>query len=163
MSWMNNDGLFIEYGTEKAVANTGGEYRFDGPRHCIEVDIDLTKLTVTNGGTILSDTTFFPKNARIEEVDVLVLTAATGSTAVLNVGLVKTDRTTEIDFNGFVAALPQTSLSAAGDMVKLNVGSTDAGALIGTVTTNSGYLTADYDTAAFTAGKVRVRIFYSMG
>lgn len=163
MSWMNEDGLFLKFGTEKATSNTGGEYRFDGPRHCIEVDIDLKSLTVTNGGTILSDVTFFPKNARIEEVDILVLTAATGSTATLNIGLVKTDRSTEIDFNGFAAAVAQTALSTAGDVVTLNVGSTGAGALIGTVTSQSGYLTADYDTAAFTAGKVRVRIYYSMG
>lgn len=159
-TWLNDDGLYVKFGTAQADLNNGGEYHNDGPHHVIEVKLDLTKVTVGNGSYIVSDTIFFPKNARIEQVDLFVETGATGSTATLNLGLIKSDRSTEIDFNGFAAAVAQSALATAGDKVRLNVGSTGAGALIGTKTTNSGYICADYDTAAFTAGVVIVRIYY---
>ncbi len=159
-TWLNKDGLYVKFGTAQADKNNGGEYHFDGPRHLIEVKLDLTKVTATDGSYIVSDTIFFPKNARIEQVDVVTETAATGTGAVLNVGLVKTDRSTEIDFNGFIAALPQTSMTPAGKTTQLHEGDTDAGALIGTTTANTGYIVADYDTAAFTAGVAIIRIYY---
>lgn len=159
-TWLNKDGLYLKYGPTSIGPNTAGEYCYDGPRHVIEAIIDLTKVTATDGSYFVSDQVFFPKNARIESVEVLTDTAATGTGAVLNVGLCKTDRTTEIDFNGLIAALPQTSLTPAGKWTQLHEGDTDAGALIGTTTTNTGYIVADYDTAAFTAGKIVVRIFY---
>jgi hypothetical protein len=160
---MNNDGLYQKYGTTQATSNIAGEYHYDGPRHCIEIaDLDLTKVTVTDGSYIVSDQVFFPKNARIETIELITETAATGTGAVLNLGLVKTDRSTEIDFNGFLAAFPQTSMTPAGSFTTFHEGSTDAGALFGTTTSTVGYICADYDTAAFTAGKVRIRIYYTM-
>lgn len=162
-TWLNKDGLYLKYGTAQATPNKAGEYCYDGPRHVIEISItDMTKITATDGSYFVSDQVFFPKNARIESVEVLTETAATGSGAVLNLGLVKTDRTTEIDFNGFIAALPQTSMTPAGKWTQLHEGDTDAGALIGTTTSNVGYIVADYDTAAFTAGAIKIRIYYHM-
>ena len=158
MSWKNNDGLFLKFGTENAVSNTGGEYRTNGALHEIEVKIDLT--TLGTSASIQSDQIFFPKNARIEEVEVVTHTAATGTGAVLNIGLQQTDRSTEIDYDGFVAAAALTTLDAAGEKTVLRVGSTGAGALIGATNSTVGYITADYDTAAFTAGVIYVRIRY---
>jgi len=158
---LNKDGLLQKYGTDRATTNYAGEYRFDGPRHLIEVVIpDMTKLTATDGAVLLSDQVFVPKSCRIEQVDVVTETAATGSGAVMNVGLIKTDLATEIDYNGLVAALPQTSMTPAGKTTQLRYGDTYAGALIGTTTAYVGMLVGDYDTAAFTAGKVIVRIYY---
>jgi hypothetical protein len=37
MAWLNNDGLYLKYGTDKAVATTGGEYRTNGALREIEV------------------------------------------------------------------------------------------------------------------------------
>lgn len=157
----NRDGLILKYGTDKAVANTVGEYSFDGPRHLIEITIsDLTKITATDGSFLLSDQYILPKSARIEQVDVVTETAATGSGAVLNIGLISTDLATEIDYNGLIAAVAQTVLTPAGKTTQIRTGDTYAGALLGTTTASAGYLVADYDTAAFTAGKVIVRIYY---
>ena len=162
MSYLNKDKLLIKFGTENAVPNQAGEYSFDGPRHCIEINIpDMTKIVSTNGGSFLSDQVFFPKNARIESIEVISETACTGTGAVLNIGLISSaDRTTEIDFNGIVAAIPVTSLATAGQYTHLHEGDTYAGALLGTTNSTVGYLVADYDTAAFTAGAVKMRLYY---
>lgn len=160
-TWLNNDGLYLKSGTDAATVNKAGEYELDGPAHLIEATITLSGLTASP--VIQSDQVFFPKGARIEKVEVVTQTAATGAGAVLNVGLVRSsDRSTAIDADGFVAALPLASMDAAGETTVLTAGSTYAGSSIGTTTaTYVGMITADYDTAAFTAGVVKVRIYYS--
>lgn len=159
MAWTNSDGLHIKTGYELGSAATAaGEYKTYGRLRDIEVKISLA--TLGTGSTILSDVTFFPKGARIEEVEVVVETAATGATAVLNLGLIRTDRTTAYDADGFLAAFPLASMDAAGEKTVVRVGSTGAGAFIGTTLANVGLLVADYDTAAFTAGVIKVRIRY---
>lgn len=81
--------------------------------------------------------------------------ATSGGSATLDIGTAKVDGTV-IDENGLVAAATVASLAAVGDRV---VG---AGAQIGV---DSGafdlYLTAQFNTAAFTAGQVRLIIAYS--
>lgn len=162
-TWMNNDGLYLKFGTAKATAAKAGEYLYpaDGGTRVIEARLDLTTVTATNGSLIVEDNLFVPANMIIEQVEVVADTAATGATAVLNLGLVALDRTTEIDFNGLIAALPLASMDSAGEKTVLNVGSSYAGALIGTtIGASPGYLCADYDTAAFSAGVVTIRIKY---
>jgi hypothetical protein len=159
MAWLNADGLYVKTGYEKAAAgNPAGEYKTLGRLRDIEVRVSLA--TLGTARSILSDVTYFPKGARIEEVEVVVETAATGTNAVLNLGLVRTDRTTTYDDDGFVAALAVTSMDAAGEKVVLRPGVTGAGAFIGTTLANVGLLVADYDTAAFETGVIRVRIRY---
>jgi len=110
---------------------------------------------------VMDDVTIFPKNARIERVDVITETAVTSSgSGVMNIGFNRTDRTTALDVDGLVAALPVASFNAAGETVSLTAGSTYAGALIGTTTAYAGVFVADYDTADFTAGKVVIRVYY---
>lgn len=161
MSWFNPDGLLLKFGTEKATATTGGEYRNVGQLH--EVELKLTLSGLVTAPSIVNDVFFIPKNARIVEVETLTDTAAaSGGTSKLNVGLVKTDRTTEVDFDGFIAAMDKTIVDTAGEKTVLNVGSSSAGALIGTTTTSPAYVCADYDTTAFTSGIVYVKIRYYM-
>lgn len=164
-SWMNNDGLYLQYGTQKAVPEVAGDYMSYGANRVVELYLDLTTLS-TSSANILSNTTFFPGgNVFIEKVEMTVETAATGSTATLKVGLIQSDRST-VPSNydhAFVNALAQTSLAAAGDLVVLSAGSTGAGGLIGSgpsSTTAPYYITAEAGTAVFTAGAVRIRIYY---
>lgn len=158
MAYTNADGLYLQWGTEKTVPNVAGEYKTYGRLRDIEIKLDLT--TVGTNSTIISDTTFFPKGARIEEVEIFTQTAATGATAVLNLGLIRADRTTAYDADGFIAALALTAIDTAGEKTVLRVGSTGAGAFIGTTLANVGLLVADWDTAAFTAGVLIIRIRY---
>lgn len=162
-NYLDKDGLYRQYGPDKATPNIAGEYRTVGAMREISFKLDLTALTEAE--VVLSDTTFFPK-MRIQEVEVTTITA--GATGVaFDIGLVRTDRTTEIDFNGLVAAFPVAQASVAGERVTLQqevtvpVSMVGTGALIGTTTTNSGYITASRTTAtAFTAGLVLVTIRY---
>lgn len=159
-TWLNPDGLYIKYGPSEATATTGGEYETDGPFRLTEVEIsDITVLTTTAGATILADNVMIPKGARIESVQIINKTAVTtGSTSALNVGLVREDRSTELDFDGLIAALDSAAFNAAGETVTLTPGSTGAGALIGTTLANAGLFVADWDTAVFTAGAVYIRV-----
>src|SRR5258705_12676591 len=112
MSWFNPDGLLVKFGTEKAVPNLGGEYRNTGKLREVEVTINLVPLTQT--AAIQSDQVFMPAGARIHEVDVLVHTAAATGTAI-DVGLIRTDRTTAIDLAGFLTAFVTASMNTAGE------------------------------------------------
>jgi hypothetical protein len=160
MAWLNNDKLYLKFGTEKATVQKAGEYRYDGPEHVIELKLTLSGLTQTE--TIQSDTVYFPKGARISRVVVVADTAAATGTAI-DVGMIRsTDRTTEIDYNGILAAFPTASMDADGETTTLTAGSTYAGAQIGATTaTYVGHISASAtDATAFTAGVIYIRIFY---
>lgn len=162
MAWYNNDGLYIKYGTEQDTPTVGaGEYQTPGPQRMVELVIPAMTSLGTSAA-IQHDTVTLPKNARIEKVEIVTTTAVTsGGSAVLNIGLSRTDRSTELDYDGLVAALALASFNAAGETYTITNGATGAGALVGTTLAYNGYLTADYDTASFTAGAIKVRIFYS--
>src|SRR5262245_22642559 len=129
--WDNTDGLRVKFGVDEAALAQSGETPTAGIKREIEVRIDLTKLSTT--------TQFVPdgqvplaKNARIEEVEVEVEQAATsGGSATVDIGLVRTDRVTELDFDGLVAAAAVATINAAGKRLNLIQGSTSFGALIG--------------------------------
>lgn len=161
MSWFNEDGLLLKYGTEKGVSNKAGEYRFDGPLHMIEFTLDLTSAAADPTVMPGTDQVSFPANAIVEKVEIVATEAAVGSGSVLNIGLIKRDRSTEIDYEAFVKALPTASMDTIGETTVLTKGVSYAGDLVGTtVGANPGYLTVDYTTAAFTDGTIRGRIYY---
>lgn len=164
-TWTNADGLFIPFGVQEAAATNTGEYRISGSRHVAEVIIDLPNLPTQAGGDeqIQSDTVTIPNGAFIEEVRVTVLKETAGTNANIDLGLVDQDRTTEIDFNGFLAAADAFNAGTdLGTVTLFNVGTTEAGALIGTKITNTGLITASADVGDWTAGVLKVEIYYSI-
>jgi hypothetical protein len=163
-TWTNSDGLHVKFGTSEAVStHAGGTYADPVSGLTItEVDILLASLTQTE--TILNDVVWIPANAHIVYVDCLCVVAGATGTAI-DVGLIDQDRSTEIDYNGLLAASPAANYSAAGEYNRFYsthtqiAGLTGTGALIGTELTNTGYVSASMtDATAFTAGKLRVRI-----
>lgn len=169
MSWLNSDGLYTQFGTEEGATQRGGEYTTPGSHRVTEFMVDLVNDCGTAAailGSVASSTypagslgVELPEGARIEKVTIVTDTAATsGGSAVLNIGLVRRDRTTAIDAQALVAAAALATFNAAGETVVLTAGATGAGTLIGTTLSNSGIVTVDYDTAAFTAGKIRVSV-----
>lgn len=158
MGWLNEDGLYVKFGTDEATPGIGGETNISGDLREMAFDVDLAALTTS--AVIQGDNIWLPKNARIDSVVVEVVTAAEGATADLNVGLMKTDRTTAYEADGLVKAADVATIDAAGKKLTLIVGATAAGDSIGTTLTENALITADYDTAAFTAGLVRVRVYY---
>lgn len=157
-TWTNNDGLTLKYGLDRTTGTKSGEYVTTGALREVEVKINLADLTETE--TVLSDVTFMPAGARIAEIKVITTTAAATGTAI-DLGLIRTDRTTELDYNGFLAAFPTASMNAAGETFVLVQGSANVGALVGTTLANVGYITASRtDATAFTAGAIVVTIKY---
>lgn len=162
-NWTNKDGLFLQYGTDKSVPETGGDFMALGDNRIFEVLIDLTKLTST--AAIQSNTAIFPDGANlyIEQVQAVAETAAASGTS-FSVGLIQMDRAT-IPANystAFINAETQANMGTAGKKITYTNGTTNAGGLIGTSpasTTGPYYVTA-LSSGTFTTGLIRVRVFY---
>lgn len=160
MGWLNNDGLYVKFGTEEGDVGILGEYRSTGPLRMSEINLDLTTLASTD--TILDYTTYLPKDAFIEKVEIETKTSSTsGGSATLSVGLYKSDGTTAISATGLVSALALATIGNAGTLTTLTLGSTSAGAKIGSTPGFPAYFSAKYGTAAFTAGVVAIRVYWS--
>lgn len=159
MAWTNSDGLYIKFGQEEGAVGTAGEYRTNALERVTEVVITLTSLATS--AAIQDQHVTIPSGARITKVKVINEVAATsGGSAVLNVGLQRLDRSTELDYDGLLAASALADFNSAGETKEYAIGVSTVGALVGTTLSNPGYITADYDTAAFTAGKLRVQIHW---
>lgn len=171
-NWLNKDNLFLQFGTDKTTSEAAGDFLAYGENRVMEVRIDLTALS-TSTASILSNTTIFPAgtNTIIEKVELVVDTAVTGSSSTLKVGLIQLDRATvpsnydHAFINGEVLA----NMATLGDKLvyvgadSIPAGSTHGGILIGSTassTTGPYYLTAQAGTAVFTAGVIKVRIYY---
>lgn len=162
-NWNNPDGLFVQFGTDKALPENWGDYLAFGGNRVIEGLIDLTTLTST--ATIQSNTTIFPSGTGlyIEQVEAVAETAAASGTS-FSVGLMQADRAT-IPSNystAFINAEVTASMTPAGKKVTYVNGTTHAGGLIGTTAasaTGPYYITA-LSSGTYTTGLIRVRIFY---
>lgn len=153
----NADGLTIAYGTAQGQPDNIGSPFASGSNKRVEIDMkfsDLAAFGTTNyifGGIPNVE---IPANAVIVSATFVTTTAFTGSSATLDIGLVQSDGTTEIDWNGFFAALAQTAMTPAGTPA------TGSGALISTKTSVAGFITTNVNTANFTAGAGRFILEY---
>lgn len=157
--WINSDGLAIRLGNTEAEVTRGGEVNSFGPDRIWEFVVDLANLG--SATAVLEDTQdiLLPAGLFISEVEIVNETAATsGGSATLNLGLIRQDLSTTYDADGLVAAAALSTFDSAGETSVLRVGSSGAGAFLGTALAYTGYLVADYDTAAFTAGRLLVRV-----
>lgn len=166
-TYYNADGLTQAYGTEEGRVGKGGEFQSMGELRVINVAIpDLTALSATQTSpSILDRNVFLPKAAYIRRVRLINTGTAvtTGSTSLINVGTVKRDTTTEGDFNGILDSIDSADFNAAGEERDYIFGTTGAGALVGVTSgTDSGgyYISASAETAVFTAGAVKIQIFF---
>ena len=183
MSWINNDGLYIKYGAEEVAIARGGEYVEAGRDVVIEFAIngsDTRTLTSSLGATsvgILGELgnesgafgVVIPKGLRITEVMTFVetpFTASAGTVAAgsIVIGLKREDRSTELDHDGLLtSAFTGTvgGLATAGSTNVVRVGSTGAGALVGTTLANDGVVTVSNNTQGtntYNAGRLIVRV-----
>ena len=158
-TWLNGDGLYIRFGADEGKVQKTGEYEdsgYWGGEHFVEADISYTDLNAFGTDTILSDTVVIPNGARITKAEMYVITAFTsGGSATLELGTIRTDRSTTYDADGFVAATAVASLTAGATIA-------GSGALVNTTLANDGLLTATVRTANFTAGRARLRVFWTM-
>jgi len=164
-NWLNKDGLFVQFGTDKTANEAAGEFKMPGPNRIVEVRIDLTTLTST--AAVQSNTLFFPSpptgQLYIEKVELTVETASAGGTS-FSMGLIQHDRATIPSgySTAFVNALVNASTNAVGDLITLTAGSTSAGGLIGSSPANATgpyYITA-LAAGTYTGGIIRARVYY---
>jgi hypothetical protein len=158
-SWMNNDGLYVQYGTQKAVPTTAGDYLSYGEWRDIEFTLNLGASPLSTAGTyIIANTTFLGTNIFLESVNVSVEVAAATGTSV-SIGTRRLDRTTDISTTNILAATLTATLVAGYN------NTTTTGGLVGTTITTSqfpdgsAYLTAT-TAGAFSAGTLKVRLRY---
>jgi hypothetical protein len=163
--WLNPDGLLVKFGTDRGREERGGEYsRLADGQHMVSLMIDLAGLPTAASGNeqIQCDYVTIPNGAFITKVRVTVLEEPTTSGSPnLDLGLVDQDRSTEIDFNGLLAAADAWETGTdLGTVTEYTKGTTEAGALVGTQITNTGLITASADTADWTDGTIKVDIEY---
>lgn len=165
MPYLDNSGLYQKYGTEQTVTQAGGEYKTFAELREVEIKINLATLGTANTPAPVvtgADNIFFPAGMLIEQVEIVIDAAATsGGSATLDIGLIRTDRVTEVDYQAFVKGYTLAT-GTAGSKTTLIKGSAFAGDLLGTgtATANVGYITANANVAVFTAGIATVRIKY---
>jgi hypothetical protein len=164
-NWMNNDGLYIQYGTSKAVPTTMGDYLSYGETREVEFTVTFAN-AVPAGQYILGNTTMFPSGVFIEQVEMDVEVAAAGGTS-FSIGTVRADRTTTgtggtaagTFINGEVLA----TITPAGKKVIYTAGTSGAGTGIGTTTnfTDGFAYIAITTVGTFTGGgTAKIRIKY---
>lgn len=158
--WLNQDGLNLQYGTQKAFPENGGDFLAYGDTREMEVWVPLATLSTSATALFpVSMTTFFPGSTDgaiyIEEVDVFTEAPTTGSaSATLSVGLgylsptttayntfsvtengttwsLSYPQITAISTTAFVSALPVASLTTQGTLTKLTAGVSSAGGIVG--------------------------------
>ena len=166
--WINNDKLVVKFPGSATTLARGGAYSQADGRNMVEVYIDLGGLPTAASGDeqIVLENVVIPSGSFIEKVEVFVTAEPTTSGSPnLDFGFVKKNASTgaleEYDYNGLLAAADAwetgTDLGTQTQYVK---GTTEAGALVGTITTADGILSASPDTADWTAGQIRCRVYY---
>jgi hypothetical protein len=160
------DNLLIIYPNGRGTETRAGEVSSAGSKHITEVFVTLASLpTVASGNKqILAENVTIPALAFIEKVEVFVSKETAGVNANLDLGFVKAvDRTTEVDFNGLLAAADAFNGGTdLGTVTEFVVGTTEAGAVIGTQLPFTSLITANAETADWTAGVLRIRIHWSV-
>jgi|TARA_E500000318_G_scaffold28148_1_gene28358 hypothetical protein len=155
MSYVNADGLLVLTNTAEGTPREQG-ITTEGAKKYFVLDIeDMTAVPVSAAAPQQNDA-YIPAGSFITGAFIIVDTACTsGGSATLNVGL-QTRAGVAIDADGIDATVAVADL-AANKAVVCN------GALVGgtaTIGAENGYISFDYDTAAFTAGALKIVIEY---
>lgn len=177
--WTNSDGLVVKFGTDRGDPLKGGQLTGNTGVYISEFTVDYTDALSATSAVLGSASGTYdgalgvqvPEGARIKAIETIVQTAFTSSgtigSATLELGLKKwSDLSTQLDDDGFfTTSVTGTVLGLAtvGSRVYTTVGSTGAGALIGTTLSEDGVITlrnSAHATHPFTAGKLLVRLEY---
>jgi len=176
-SWTNSDGLYLQFGTSKATAETWGDYQQPGGNRVIEgiINMGTVSTAAATVSTPVSNTLFFPQgqNLFIEKVEIVAEVATSATSGSISVGLVQDDRST-VPTGGasaFISAVTTTAFTTAGTIVTYSVGTAGVGGFVGTYNsqwntntsgTNSvgGYITAYQSGTSSATGQLRMRIYY---
>lgn len=160
MAWRNNDGLTVGFASDtKNLARAGSDADLNGTR---TIDVSLifgtTEFPGTVGTTTLDvlKTCGIPTGSFITAASLEVETAfASGGSATLTLGTAEEDGTA-VDADGIDATIAVASLTQGAIIA------CDGAQVKGAPLSKNCYLTVTTATAAFTAGKARLRISYKL-
>lgn len=177
MTWYNSDGLFVKFGVEEAAVARGGEkQRLDGVHeYTFEIDwkdvLSASTAVLGTVGTAALPRTgsygvMIPKGLKILEVETIAVSAFTSSgtigSSTMVIGLIREDFSTELDYDGLTtSSFVGSVFDGLGETVNVRLGTTGAGALIGTTLAYDGIVTVSNSAHAshpYTAGRLRVTV-----
>lgn len=163
-TWTNSDGLVVGFGTHSADNNVAAVR--GGTEKTLEMEIVLTDLVDTFAATNKDpQAVVIPRGSYITEAYIQTLVAATsGGAATLDIGTWGVGLTTEVvdDADGLVADVTIAEMTSIGEVHVLDgalVGSSGQTA-VGATSLSDVVIAPSYETAAFTAGKVRLTVKY---
>lgn len=157
-TWINADGLPVDFGLDEAKLAAVAEYRENGPARLIEVTIyDASAFNATDD-YVLDSKISIPEGAIVTKVEVgpNVVAFASSGAGVISVGTIDKDQASNSDID---------SLLASATVAEMNAGGTAAGDGVlvqGAALTSAKFLTLSVDTAVFQAGSGTVRIWYEI-
>lgn len=175
MTWHNADGLLVKFGTEEAVVARGGELPWGGDDRIITFELDwedaLSATDTIIGAASSVDAgspgILIPAGWTVWKTEMITSEAWTSSgtigSSTLTLGLIRQDRSTTYDVDGFwTTSHVAGTWNSIGEVETLTLGGTGVGVLLGTELANSGYLVCANSAHAshpYTAGRSTVKLY----
>lgn len=174
-AWINSDGLAVKFGADEGDPLKGGTLTMpDGVYKAVALidytDVQSATYKIVGSVSALTDGALgiqIPEGARIKAIEVIAQSAFTSSgtigSSVFSLGLKKwSDFSTELDHDGLLtASFVGGAIDAVGERSYVTIGSTGAGALIGTTLSEDGVLVVANTAHAshpFNGGKALVSV-----
>lgn len=160
MSFINKDGVLVRVGLDAAKKAPVSSVKVFGDQRVIDVDISAANLPAFGSTVTASRYVKIPANSLVEKVELSVEVAFTGASATLSVGCIDAEGDTPTsDVDAFLNAATTAELTSLG--LQSGTSSPLDGSGVGVKYTKPQYITWTVGTADFTAGKGKLRIWYS--
>jgi len=155
-TWTNDDGLVVGFGTRDSKNDAGATVEVESNVGLFQMILDYDNLPPASGTAPSTKSVPVPANSVITNVELQVLTPASGSgTSTIDIGFIDSTGA-EIDVNGLYAAL-----TASGDLNTTGAVVHGSGALVdASVGSSDAYISVRGDTADLTAGQLRLTMQY---
>jgi hypothetical protein len=158
-TWTNSDGLVVGFGTHNEDNNVAAVR--GGTEKCIEVEIDLADLSDTFSATDRKpQEVIIPRGSVIKSAYIQTLVAATsGGSATLDIGTWGTSDAAD-DPDGLVEDVTIAEMTSIGEVHVCDGAliSASGQTAVGATSTSDVVLAPSYETAAFTAGRIRLTV-----
>lgn len=176
MAWMNSDGLYVTFGTEKAQPAVGGSLKTFGGTKVLEIDMTWEDFAVAQAvvGVARGKSEhgpMLPKGAIVEKLELVITTAfevssGTADSVQFVIGTMGADDRANVDADDFTTTSfigSVLSLEATGNVFTVDPEVTGAGDIYGVATAENLLISAYNPTQAtniLDAGAMTARIYY---
>jgi len=152
--WLNQDGLFVGFGTRTVEQNTGAKISTSGQEQEIRVKVKGTGVKTAVAAGDLENSAVIPAGAFVLSAVLRVDAAFTsGGSATFNAGTYNADTKAAVAATGLISAQAVAGLTLGATI-------TGAGAVVGTRITAPVNVGVNFGVAAFTAGEGTLIVKY---